>query len=50
MGPARPADSGRLSRVPAPLPPGWPLTPGRLARKAKAGPLKTGEVTEPRRI
>jgi hypothetical protein len=47
---ARAADSGRRIRAPAPLPRGWPLAPGRLARKAKAGPLKTGEVTEPRRI
>jgi hypothetical protein len=47
---ARAADTGRPDRAPAPLPPGRPLTPCRLARKAKAGPRKPGEVTEPRRI
>jgi hypothetical protein len=35
---ARAADTGRLGRA-----------PGRLARKAKAGPRKPGEVTEPQR-
>ena len=49
-GPLAPPARGGSAVLPLPLPLGRPLTPGRLARKAKAGPLKPEEVTELRRI
>jgi hypothetical protein len=50
MGPLAPPTRDGSAEFPLALPLGRPLAPGRLARKAKAGPLKAGEVTGPRRI
>ena len=50
LGPLAPPTRDGAAGLPLALPPGRPLTPGRLARKAKQGPQEPGEVTEPRRI
>ena len=50
MGPLAPPTRDGAAEFPLAFPLGRPLAPGRLARKPKAGPLITGEVTEPRRI
>jgi hypothetical protein len=47
MGPLAPPTRDGAAELPLALPPGRPLTPGRLARKAKAGPQQPWEVTEP---
>ena len=41
---------GQPSRAPAPLPPGWPLTPVGWRERQNQGPQNPGKSSRPRRI